>query len=93
MNTLQDTARQAFRFKLYQHKRNRHLHQVIDVAAGAWNHAVALHRLFGKTLPKAKLQSHLAKLRQTTRQELAGAQQPNTSADLRPSLLGLAGVL
>jgi putative transposase len=35
--------------------------------------AVALHRcyyrLFGKTLPKAKLQSHLAKLRQTTRQE------------------------
>jgi putative transposase len=78
MNTLQYTARQAFRFKLYQHKRNRHLHQVIDVAAGAWNHAVALHRcyyrLFGKTLPKAKLQSHLAKLRQTTRQELAGAQ-------------------
>ena len=61
--------RQAFRFKLYQHKRNRHLHQVIDVAASAWNHAVALHRLFGKTLPKAKLQSHLAKLRQTTRQE------------------------
>ena len=34
---------------------------------------MALHRcyyrLFGKTLPKAKLQSHLARLRQTTRQE------------------------
>jgi len=66
-------VRQAFRFKLYQHKRNRHLDRAIDIAASAWNHAVALHRcyyrLFGKMLPKAKLQSHLAKLRQTTHQE------------------------
>jgi putative transposase len=66
-------VRQAFRFKLYQHKRTRHLDRTIDLAAGAWNHAVALHRcyyrLFGKTLPKAKLQSHLAKLRQTTRRK------------------------
>jgi putative transposase len=66
-------VRQAFRFKLYGHKRNRHLERVIDVAAGAWNHAVAVHRryyrMFGKGLPKAKLQSHLAKLRQTTRRE------------------------
>ena len=65
--------RQAFRFKLYQHKRNRFLERTIDIAAGAWNHALALHRayyrLFDQTLPKAKLQSHLAKLRRTTRPE------------------------
>jgi hypothetical protein len=30
-------VRQAFRFKLYQHKRNRHLDRTIDVASGAWN--------------------------------------------------------
>jgi hypothetical protein len=51
----------------------RHLDRTIAVAAGAWNHAVALHRcyyrLFGKRLPNEKLQSHLAKLRQTTRRE------------------------
>src|SRR6516162_10337499 len=39
----------------------------IDVSAEIWNHAVALHRryyrLFKKTLPKAKIQRHLAKLR------------------------------
>jgi putative transposase len=66
-------VRQAFRFKLYQHKRTRFLDRTINIAAGAWNHAMALHRayyrLFGKSLPKAKLQSHLAKLRQTRRRE------------------------
>jgi putative transposase len=39
----------------------------IDVSAEIWNHALALHRryyrLFKKTLPKARLQMHLAKLR------------------------------
>jgi putative transposase len=59
--------RQSFRFKLFGCKRLRHLHATIDVSAQIWNHAVALHRryykLFSKTLPKAKLQAHLAKLR------------------------------
>jgi putative transposase len=45
------------------------LHRTIDVAAEIWNHAVALHRryyrLFKKTLPKARLQAHLARLRNT----------------------------
>jgi putative transposase len=65
--------RQAFQFKLYDHKRNRYLHKVIDVAASAWNHAVALknryYRRYKKGLAKARLQSHLAKLRHTTRTE------------------------
>ena len=59
--------RQSFQFKLFGCKRLKHLHRTIDASAEIWNHAVALHRryyrLFKKTLPKAKLQRHLAKLR------------------------------
>ena len=59
--------RQSFQFKLFECKRLRHLHGTIDVSSEIWNHSVALHRryyrLFKKTLPKAKLQAHLAKLR------------------------------
>src|ERR1700746_72016 len=47
----------------------RHLDRTIDVASEIWNHAVALknryYKLYGKGLSKAKLQSHLAKLRRT----------------------------
>jgi hypothetical protein len=50
-------------------KRLRHLHRTIDVAAQIWNHAVALknryYKLFGKGLPKARLQAHVAGLRNT----------------------------
>jgi putative transposase len=60
-------VRQTFQFKLFGCKRLRHLYRTINVAAEIWNHAVALHRryyrLFKKTLPKARLQAHLAKLR------------------------------
>jgi putative transposase len=59
--------RQSFRFKLFACKRLKHLHGTIDVSAQIWNHSVALYRryyrLFKKTLPKAQLQAHLAKLR------------------------------
>jgi len=61
------SVRQSFQFKLFGCKRLRHLHRTIDVSAEIWNHAIALHRryyrLFKKTLFKAKLQAHLAKLR------------------------------
>jgi putative transposase len=59
--------RQSFKFKFFGCRQLKHLHATIDVSAQIWNHAVALHRryykLFGKTLPKAKLRSHIAKLR------------------------------
>ena len=62
-------VRQAFRFKFFGGKRLKRLHAVIDGTAEIWNHAVALknryYKLFGKGLPKAKLQAHLAKLRRT----------------------------
>ncbi len=57
----------TYKFKLYQHKRNKHLHHSINAASNLYNHCIALHkryyRLFGKHLNKYKLQKHIAKLR------------------------------
>lgn len=57
----------TLKFKLYQHKRNRHLKRLINTAGVIWNHCIALHkryyRLYGKHLDCAKLQAHIAKLR------------------------------
>ena len=57
----------TLKFKLYQHKQNRHLKRTINAAGVIYNHCIALHkryyRMFGKHLRSAKLQSHIAKLR------------------------------
>ena len=57
----------TLKFKLYQHKRDRYLKRSINAAGVIYNHAIALHkryyRMWGKHLPSAKLQAHLAKLR------------------------------
>lgn len=57
----------TLKFKLYQHKRNRHLKRAINAAGVIYNHCIALHkryyRVWGKHLSCAKLQSHIAKLR------------------------------
>ncbi len=57
----------TYKFKLYQHKRNKHLQLIINAASNIYNHCIALHkryyRLFGKHLNKNKLQKHIAKLR------------------------------
>jgi putative transposase len=57
----------TYQFKLYQHKRNKHLHCAINASSNIYNHCIALHkryyRLFGKHLNKNKLMKHLAKLR------------------------------
>lgn len=57
----------TLKFKLYSHKRNRHLKRSINVAGVIYNHCIALHkryyRLFGKHLNCSRLQSHVAKLR------------------------------
>ena len=57
----------TYQFKLYQHKRNKHLHRAIDAASNVYNHCIALHKryyqLFGKHLNKNKLLKHIAKLR------------------------------
>ncbi len=57
----------TLKFKLYQHKRNRHLKRQINTAGVIWNHCIALHkryyRMYGKHLNCAKLQAHIAKRR------------------------------
>ncbi len=57
----------TYQFKLYQHKRNKHLHRMINAASNIYNHCIALHkryyRLSGKHLNKNKLMKHIAKLR------------------------------
>jgi putative transposase len=61
------TLRQSFQFKPFASKRIKHIHRTIDVSSEIWNHSVAIknryYKLFGQGLPKAKLQAHLAKLR------------------------------
>ena len=56
-----------YKFKLYEHKRNRHLKRVINTAGWIYNHCISLHkryyRIFGKHLNCAKLQKHIAKPR------------------------------
>jgi len=59
--------RKTFQYKLYQAKRNKHLHRQIDIAAGIYNHCIALHkryyRLYGKFLNKYQLQKHITGLK------------------------------
>ncbi len=57
----------TYKFKLYRSKKNKALHQQIDIAGIIWNHSIALHRryyrLTGKGLNLYVLQKHLAKLK------------------------------
>ncbi len=55
----------TYKFKLYRSKKNKHLHQQIDIAGLIYNHCIALHRryyrLFGKGINKFQLMKHLTK--------------------------------
>jgi len=57
----------TYSFKLYNSSRNIHLHRLINLSAEIYNHCVALHkryyRLYNTHLNKAKLQSHITKLK------------------------------
>jgi putative transposase len=69
----------TLKFKLYSHKRHRHLKRSINVAGVIYNHCIALHkryyRMWGKHLNCAKLQKHIAKLRKRNCQwQLVGSQ-------------------
>jgi len=58
-------------FKLYNSQRNKHLHRLINLSAGIYNHCIALHkryyRLYGIHLKKARLQTHITKLKKLER--------------------------
>ena len=57
----------TYKFKLYNQKRNKHLHRAINSASNIYNHCITLHkryyRLFGKYLNKYQLQKHIARAR------------------------------
>lgn len=61
----------TYKFKLYRSKKNRHLHQQINVSGLIYNHCIALHRryyrLTGKSLNKFALMRHLTKLKKLDR--------------------------
>ena len=58
-------------FKLYKSKRNKKLHQQINVAGLIYNHCISLHkryyRLYRKSLNIYVLQKHLTKLKKSPR--------------------------
>ena len=59
----------TFCFKIYNSKRNKHLHRSINLAGNIYNHLIALHkryyRLYGKHLSANKLKKHITKLKRT----------------------------
>ncbi|MBK8128742.1 MAG: transposase [bacterium] len=63
--------RRTYKYRLYTSKRDKHLHQQIDVAGIIWNHALALqkryYRLTSKYMGRFRLMRHLAKMRRTAR--------------------------
>jgi putative transposase len=64
-------VRRTYKYRLYTSKRDKHLHQQIDVAGIIWNHALAVqkryYRLTGKYINKYRLMNHIAKMRRTER--------------------------
>ena len=58
-------------FKLYHAKRNRRLHQTLNIAGCIWNHLIALHRRYyrryQKSLDVSRIQLHITKLKRTKR--------------------------
>jgi transposase, IS605 OrfB family, central region len=61
------TVMRTYEYKLYNSKRNKHLHSAIDVASEVWNYSIAMHRryykLFGKHLPATRLMKHITRVK------------------------------
>jgi putative transposase len=57
----------TYKYKLYQTKRLKKLHNLVDIAGEIYNHSIALHKryykMFGKSLHIYKLQKHITKLK------------------------------
>jgi putative transposase len=64
-------ARKTFAFQLYRTKREKHLHQRIDIAGGIYNHCVLLqrryYRRFGGYINYYRLKKHVTRLKKWTR--------------------------
>lgn len=57
----------TYKFKLYRSKKNKYLHQQINISGLIYNHCIALHRryyrLFGQSLNAYALMKHITKLK------------------------------
>lgn len=57
----------TYKFKLYRSKKNRYLHQQINISGLIYNHCIAVHRryyrLFGTSLNAYALMKHITKLK------------------------------
>ena len=57
----------TYKYKLYQTKRTKHIHNTINISGIIYNHCIALHKryykLYDKHLNKFQLQKHLTKLK------------------------------
>lgn len=57
----------TYKYKLYKTKKDKHIHDVINISGIIYNHCIALHKryykLYGKSLNKFQLQKHLTKLK------------------------------
>ena len=64
-------VRKTLKYRLYNNRRNKYLHQRIDVSGIIWNHSIALqrryYRLTGKYISEYTMSGHLLKLRKTER--------------------------
>lgn len=61
----------TYKFKLYHSRKNKQLHNQVNIAGIIYNHCIALHkryyRLYGKHLNRYKLMKHLTRLKQLPR--------------------------
>ena len=57
----------TYKYKLYKTKKDKHIHDVINISGIIYNHCIALHKryykLYGKHLNKFQLQKHITKLK------------------------------
>lgn len=57
----------TYKYKLYRSKKNKHLHDQINISGVIWNHCIALHKryykLTGKMLNRYTLAKHITKLK------------------------------
>ena len=57
----------TYKYKLYKTKKDKHIHNIINISGIIYNHCIALHKryykVYGKHLNKFQLQKHLTKLK------------------------------
>ena len=81
----------TYYFKAYNSKKNKHLHNLINLACLIYNHCIALHkryyRRYKKYLNIYHLQRHLTKLKKTSKFSHFKLLDAQAIQDITPGLL------